>query len=37
MEVNRYLDHAILKPEMSEKEVIDAIRLGLDYEVKSVC
>jgi len=35
--INLYLDHAVLKPEMTRKEAITAIRLGLDYEVRSVC
>jgi len=35
--INRYLDHAILKPEMTPAEVADAIQLGLDYDVRSVC
>jgi len=37
MELNRYLDHAVLKPEMTLQEVRDAIRLGLDYHVRTVC
>lgn len=35
--INRYLDHAILKPEMSREEVRKAIKLGLDYKVRTVC
>lgn len=35
--LNRYIDHAVLKPEMTLKEVIDAIKLGIDYKVKTVC
>ena len=35
--MNRYLDHAILKPEMTRQEVIDAIQLGIEYKVRTVC
>ena len=35
--INRYLDHAVLKPEMSRKEAIEHIQLGIDYKVKTVC
>lgn len=35
--INRYFDHAVLKPGMTEQEVKDAIRLGIDYDVYSVC
>ena len=37
MQINRYLDHAVLKPQMSEREVREAIQLGIDYKVFSVC
>lgn len=37
MKISRYLDHAILKPDLNEQEVIEAIKLGLKYDVKSVC
>jgi deoxyribose-phosphate aldolase len=37
LDIHRYLDHAVLKPEMTRREVIDAIRLGLDYKVRTVC
>ncbi len=36
-DINRYLDHAILKPEMTRAEVVDAIELGLRYAVYTVC
>lgn len=36
-EYNRYLDHAVLKPEMTQEETREAIRLGIDYKVKTVC
>ncbi len=35
--INRYLDHAVLKPELSRKETVDAIQLGIDYRVRTVC
>lgn len=37
MQINRYLDHAVLKPGMSEAEVKAAIQLGIDYQVLTVC
>ncbi len=36
-DINRYLDHAILKPELSRQETIDAIQVGIDYKVRTVC
>ncbi len=33
----RYLDHAVLKPSMSQSEAADAIQLGVDYGVRTVC
>lgn len=36
-EYNRYLDHAVLKPEMTQDESREAIQLGIDYKVKTVC
>lgn len=36
-EYNRYLDHAVLKPEMTLDETRKAIQLGIDYMVKTVC
>lgn len=35
--INRFLDHAVLKPELSRDEARDAIRLGIDFEVRTVC
>jgi deoxyribose-phosphate aldolase len=35
--INRYLDHAVLKPEMTRAEAIEAIQLGIDYAVRTVC
>jgi deoxyribose-phosphate aldolase len=37
MQINRYLDHAVLKPQMSEQEVREAIQTGIDYKVLTVC
>lgn len=34
---NRYLDHAVLKPEMTREEARSAIQLGIDYKVRTVC
>jgi len=36
-DINRYLDHAVLKPEMTRQEAIEAIQLGIDYKVRTVC
>ncbi len=33
----RYLDHAVLKPEMSRDEATEAIKLGIAHKVKTVC
>lgn len=35
--INRYLDHAVLKPELTVEEVKEAIQMGIDYKVKTVC
>lgn len=35
--LNRYLDHAILVPQMTREEAADSIRSGIKYEVKTVC
>ncbi len=37
MEINRYLDHAVLKPDLTISEVKAAIQLGIDFEVATVC
>lgn len=37
MQINRYLDHAVLKPAMTEQEVRAAIQVGIDYKVLTVC
>ncbi|GCE27286.1 deoxyribose-phosphate aldolase [Dictyobacter alpinus] len=36
-QINRYLDHAVLKPELTHTEAIDAIKLGVEYKVRTVC
>lgn len=35
--LNRYLDHAVLKPEMTRQEAEDAINLGLHFNTRTVC
>lgn len=35
--INRYLDHAVLKPDMTPEQVKEAIQLGIDYQVRTVC
>ena len=35
--LNRYLDHAVLVPQMTREEATALIQLGIDYQVKSVC
>ena len=37
MKISRYFDSAVLKPNMSEEEVKEAIQLGIDYDSYSVC
>ena len=37
MNIARYLDHAILKPDMTIEERKAAIQMGVDYKVKTVC
>ena len=32
MEINRYIDHAVLKPEMTQEEVREAIKEGIDLK-----
>jgi deoxyribose-phosphate aldolase len=36
-DINRYLDHAILKPELTRAEAKAAIELGIEYKVRTVC
>lgn len=35
--IERYLDHAVLKPEMTRGAAVEQIRLGLCYNVRTVC
>lgn len=35
--VARYLDHAVLKPELTRPEAVDAIRYGVEHRVRTVC
>lgn len=37
MKISRYLDMAVLKPQMNEEEIKDAILLGISEDVYSVC
>ncbi len=37
MNINRYLDHSVLIPTMTKQMAREAIELGLNYEVRSVC
>ncbi|MDC7232750.1 MAG: deoxyribose-phosphate aldolase [Spirochaetales bacterium] len=37
MEINRYLDHAVLKPDTTIDEARKQIQSGIDYKVYSVC
>lgn len=37
MSIARYLDHAILQPNMTIEERKAAIQMGIDYKVKTVC
>jgi deoxyribose-phosphate aldolase len=37
IEINRYIDHAVLKPEMTRVEAADAIAMGVRFKVKTVC
>lgn len=35
--VNRYIDHAVLKPEMTRAAAVEAIKAGLALHVRTVC
>ncbi|GHT20729.1 deoxyribose-phosphate aldolase [Planctomycetales bacterium] len=37
MNISRYLDHAVLVPQMSRQEAIDWIKKGVEYKTKTVC
>lgn len=35
--LNRYIDHAVLKPDTTRDEAIEQITLGVQYDVRTVC
>ena len=35
--IHRYLDHAVLVPQMTLNDAVASIQLGIDYQVKTVC
>lgn len=35
--IERYLDHAVLKPEMTRDEAIEQMRIGVDHNVRTIC
>jgi deoxyribose-phosphate aldolase len=35
--INRYLDHAVLKPDLTRADAIDWIKQGIEYKVRTVC
>ena len=35
--IHRYLDHAVLQPNLNREEATAAIQLGIDYRVRTVC
>lgn len=37
MKIARYIDHAVLKPAMTPQQVREAIALGIENDVYSVC
>jgi deoxyribose-phosphate aldolase len=37
MNIARYVDHAVLKPDLTRDEAIAQMRLGLEYDVRTVC
>ncbi|MDR3182011.1 MAG: deoxyribose-phosphate aldolase [Planctomycetaceae bacterium] len=37
MTISRYLDHAVLVPQMPRDEAVDNIKKGIEYKVKTVC
>lgn len=36
-DISRYIDHAVLKPEMTRKEAAEAIRYSVDQKTRTVC
>lgn len=37
LSINRYIDHAVLKPEMTQAEASQEIKVGVRYKVRTVC
>jgi deoxyribose-phosphate aldolase len=35
--INRYLDHAVLKPAMTPEEARREMQVGIDYDVRTIC
>lgn len=35
--INRYLDHAVLKPEMTRDAAAKQMRIGVEYRVRTIC
>lgn len=35
--INRFLDHAVLKPEITYEEALVEIHIGLEYKVRTIC
>lgn len=35
--INRYLDHAVLKPEMTRDEATEQMKIGVRYNVRTIC
>ena len=35
--IERYLDHAVLKPEMTREEALEQMKLGIQYNVRTIC
>lgn len=35
--INRYIDHSVLKPEMTRDDAIEQMRIGLQYNVRTIC
>ncbi len=35
--IERYLDHAILKPDMPRNEAVEQMKLGIQYNVRTIC
>ena len=37
IQINRYIDHAVLKPDMTPADAEAQMRVGLDYHVRTIC